>query len=257
MLGVSDEQNLVIELNKKENVSLWEILGLDPELHVAIHVNSKKKSNFHDKKILPKADVFIATGDIKQEYLEGKEYLLTEVDFKKLKLNPVHYSGISVKKENSKSYTITKISPIPFNAIFGSYELGCGISVFVDKNSDVELNESKIFKGWNTDIDSMIEFYSEYIPEITELKERIDITKQKIIYKKIKSFAKTVLKHNIDNSTHLQNFVFQGIGAFEEPYTAHYFYQNGVLSRDCYIPYYVDTGSGRHKGDFTVVIKPL
>lgn len=257
MLGVSDEQNLVIELNKKENMSLWEILELNPELHVAIHVNSKKNSNFHNKKILPKADVFIAKGNIKQEYLEEKEYLLTEDDFKKFKLNPVNYSGISVKKKNSKSYTITKISPIPFNTIFGSYELGCGISVFVDKNTDIELNEPKIFKGWNTDIDSMIKFYSKDIPEIIKLKEDIDIKKQKVIYKKIKSVAKDILKNNIDNSTQLQNFVFQGIGAFEEPYTAHYFYQDGVLSRDCYIPYYVDTGSGRHKGDFTVVIKPL
>ncbi|WP_180336845.1 hypothetical protein, partial [Clostridioides difficile] len=75
MLGVSDEQNLVIDLNKKENLSLWKTLELDSELHVAIHVNSKKKSNFHDKKILPKADVFVATGNIKQEYLEEKEYL--------------------------------------------------------------------------------------------------------------------------------------------------------------------------------------
>lgn len=257
MLGISDEKELVVKLNKKQDLELWKILNLDPCSHFAIHVNSKIYSKIHDKKVLPKADLFIAQGNISTDFLNKKDYLLTECDFKKFNLTHIDYSGISVKKKNSKNYTITKISPVTFYSIFGNYELGCGISLFVDKNNDIELNKSLVFKGWNTNINNMIEFYKTYIPDVVNLKNDIDINQQKNIYKKIKLYAKNELKNIIDKDEEIKKFIFQGIGAFPEPYTVHYFYQDDILTRDCYIPFYVDTGSGRHKGTFTVVIKPF
>jgi hypothetical protein len=256
MLGVSDEENLVIELNKKENHDLWNIFGLDSSSHVAIHVKEKKVSKFHDKKISPKADIFIAKGNVPREYLDENKYLITEKDFEKLNLAVVKYSGISVKKYDSKSYTITKISPTPFKNIFGSYELGCGVSVFVKKESEINLNESILFSGWKTNIDSMINYFRPYVKNIENLKQDIDVSEKKEIYSNIKSEAIAIMTNLIDSNKSLNDFIFKGIGAFDEPFTAHYFYQNNNLSKDCYIPYSITTGSGRNKGIFTVVIKP-
>lgn len=256
MLGVSDEENLVIELNKKENKNLWNILGFEQSNHFAIHVKEKKTSRFHDQKILPKADVFIAKGNLSNEYLQQKGYLLTERDFKTLSLDAVKYSGISVKKSNSKSYTITKISPTPFKNIFGCYELGCGVSVFVQKESEINLNESILFDGWKTNIDKMINYFKPYVNNVEMIKQDIDISEKKEIYSEIKYESIKIMASLIDSNKQLNDFIFRGIGAFEEPFTAHFFYQNESLSKDCYIPYSITTGSGRNKGTFTVVIKP-
>lgn len=256
MLGISSEKDLVISLNKKENLGLWEILGLSHKNHVAIHVNTKKKSNYHDQKILPKADVFIAYGVVEPDILSAKQYLLTEDDLEALDLHPIDNTGISVKKENSKSYTITKISPEPFKKVFGNFELGCGVSLFVNKEEEIKLNESLILNGWKTNMDEFISFFKDSIPDVCKLKEDISISEKKSIYSKIKKESVNRLETLIENDIKIKEFVFNGIGAFEEPYTARYLYQDGILSDNCYIPYTITTGSGRNKGKFTVVIKP-
>lgn len=255
MLGISSEEDLVISLNKKENLELWERLGLSHKNHVAIHVITKKESNYHDQKIFPKADVFIAQGVVESDILSLKQYLLTEKDLKELDLQPIDNTGISVKKEKSKSYTITKISPEPFKKVFGNLELGCGISLFVQKEDEIKLNESLI-NGWNTNMDEFISFFKDSIPDVCKLKEDISISEKKSIYSQIKEESVNRLETLIENNIKIKEFVFNGIGAFEEPYTARYLYQDGILSDDCYIPYTITTGSGRKKGIYTVSIKP-
>ena len=256
MLGKSSEENLVINLNKKENLELWKVLGLNPENHFAVHVTEQKESKYHDKKVFPKADVFISTGIVPQEILSSKKYLITEDDLKILQLKPIPNTGISVKKENSNSYTITKINPEPFKKVFGSFELGCGVSLFVRKEEEIKLYECLVLSGWKINMDKLISFFEQSIPDVVKLKQGISISEKKSIYSKIKTESINRLKSLIENDIKIKEFVFNGIGAFNEPYTARYLYQNGILSNDCYIPYSITTGSGRNKGIFTVVIKP-
>lgn len=48
-----------------------------------------------------------------------------------------------------------------------------------------------------------------------------------------------------------------GIGNFEEPYTAPWLIEDDSLKPNYEIPFNVTTGSGRSKGIFTIVLKPL
>ena len=59
----------------------------------------------------------------------------------------------------------------------------------------------------------------------------------------------------LDNNL-LSDFIFKGIGNFDEPYTATYLYEHGELKENYYIPFKITTGSGRSRGDYTIVLKP-
>ena len=75
--------------------------------------------------------------------------------------------------------------------------------------------------------------------------------------KEIKQTAISLTKHIIDNVQSISDFIFKGVGAFENPFFANFLYKEGELSKDCYpTKYSITTGSGRSKGDYTVVIKP-
>ena len=67
---------------------------------------------------------------------------------------------------------------------------------------------------------------------------------------------KSKIKQLIENSPELQKKIFNGIGLYEEPYTAFYFYHGEDISKLTTIPFNVTTGSGRSKGDYTIVFKP-
>nr|MBL0721290.1 hypothetical protein [Sulfurovaceae bacterium] len=55
----------------------------------------------------------------------------------------------------------------------------------------------------------------------------------------------------------ISDFIFKGIGAFDNPYYATFIYKEGKLSLNN-IPnkYSITTGSGRSSGKYTVIIKP-
>ena len=74
--------------------------------------------------------------------------------------------------------------------------------------------------------------------------------------KKIKDFSNNRISELIGENEDVSRFVFQGVGNFEEPFTAHFLYEHGELKSSCIIPFKVTTGSGRTRGDFTIVIKP-
>ena len=73
---------------------------------------------------------------------------------------------------------------------------------------------------------------------------------------KIKKYSNSKIEEIINNNKEISDFMFNGIGNFEEPFTVHYLYENGELKDDCFIPFKPTTGSGRSKGTFTIVIKP-
>jgi len=80
------------------------------------------------------------------------------------------------------------------------------------------------------------------------------ITKESL--SSIKKFSNNKITLIINNSKSISDFIFMGIGNFEEPFTAKYLIENGKMKKNYYIPYKVTTGSGRSKGIFTIVLKP-
>ena len=246
--GTEEEISFVKLLNKKEDLSYWDVLKLDPENHFAIHVLYHKFGKINNKKVKPKADVYIAKGNVPQEYLENNDFYLNEDDIEPFNLEPVDFTGISVKMRTSTNYQITKMGPNTFNSIFGSYELGAGASIYCSKEKDLEKNE-KVINGWKSNKDDFINYFKDY-DVITDSELGIDSAK------KIKKFSNQKIEEIINENSDVSKFIFQGIGNFEEPFTVHYLYENNELKDSCFIPFKPTTGSGRSRGDFTIVIKP-
>lgn len=247
--GTIEEINFVKQLNEKKDISLWKTLNLNPETHYAIHVIYHKFGKINQKKVKPKADVYIAKGFVSKDILEEKEFYLNEDDVETYDLIPIDGTGISVKLITSKRYQITKLHPNTFKKIFGSYELGAGASIYCRKERDLIKNNA-VIEGWYSNNNDFIDFFKE---------AGIDINKKDIDLEtanKIKKYSNSKIEEIINNNKEISEFIFNGIGNFEEPFTVHYLYENGELKDNCFIPFKPTTGSGRSKGTFTIVIKP-
>ncbi len=243
--GTEEEIKFVKVLNKDKDGKYWNIIknSFSRKNLFAIHVIYKKHGKINEKKIMPKADIFLAYGEVSKLILKEKDYYLDENDMEKLKLTPVNHTGISVKRPDSNRYQIMKMNPSTFKKIFGNYELGAGASIYCKREEELEKNES-VIKGWKIDNGKFNAYFK--IKDKRGIKEFEDI--KKISTRKIHEM--------IAKSKLISDFIFRGVGNFEEPYTATWFYEKGELKKAEEIPFVVTTGSGRSKGDFTIVIKP-
>jgi hypothetical protein len=253
--GTEEEINFVKLMNKKERIDFWKVLGLNSDEDYAIHVTEHKEGKINDTKIKPKADVFFSEGKVPADELKKKDYYLNEQDSSDFKLRKVDFSGVSVKRKDSDKYQILKMNPSTFKKIFGNFELGAGASIYCTNAEELSKNNS-VLKGWNTNWTIFEKFFSD-IRDINLLKDngqKSDIRLR--IAREVKEYSNRKIHEMIVKNEKITKFVFQGIGNFEEPFTANWFYESGKLRKAGIIPFNVTTGSGRSKGDFTIVIKP-
>jgi hypothetical protein len=250
--GTAQEIAFVQQLNKKEDSALWQTLSINPNNHYAIRVTSKKYGKLNDAKVLPKADAFIAYGDVPLEYLKTKEYFLDEDDVVKFALRPKEQSGISIKREDSTKYQIMKMSPSTFKKLFGSNILASGASIYCTKEAEF-IKNLELLKGWGVKEDEFLSYFnSELRLDLTSVAD----TSAKEALKSIKKFSNTKIAKIINTNKTISDFIFFGIGNFDEPFTAHWLYEHAKLKPNYIIPFIVTTGSGRSKGDYTIVLKP-
>lgn len=255
--GTEEEIKFVKELNSNKENKIWSMFGieLDRNKLFGIHVTEHKMGKINESKIKPKADVYIAHGDIDQKYLKQKNFYLTEADVEKFKLTRIEFSGISIKRADSERYQILKMNPSTFKKIFGSLDLGAGAAIYCKRKEELNKNSS-VLKGWQTNWENFEKFFK-FIPGTEKLKDPDEKTDLRLdIAKKIKEYSTKLIEKMIKENDKISKFVFQGIGNFEEPYTAHWFYEKGEMKKAGPIPYVVTTGSGRTHGDFTIVVKP-
>ena len=128
-------------------------------------------------------------------------------------------------------------------------ELGAGASLFCKRESELEKNLN-LLNGWHTSIEKMCKYYNTF-----NLSENFIYDIQKC--KTIKQYAEHKICDIINNSDYLQQIIFNGINIYEEPYCAYYLFKNGILDKLTYLPFNVTTGSGRSKGIYTIVLKPV
>lgn len=255
--GTEEEISLVKELNSNKRSNLWKTLlnGKNAKNYFAIHVTKHKLSKIINRKVKPKADIYLAYGTIPDKDLIDRNFYLCEVDVKRLTLKKINFSGISVKRKGSTRYQILKMNPVTFRKVFGHYELGAGASIYCTKESDLEKN-SGVLRGWDTNW-KQFERYFYFIKDIGALGDKnSNPTLRLRIAKKVKEYSNTKITTLIKNNKKISDFVFKGVGNFDEPYTASWLYENGFLREADQTPFVVTTGSGRSHGDFTIVVKP-
>lgn len=217
-----------------------------------IRVTEKQMSQLSKKTVFTRSDCYLASIDTDlNDLLEEYNYYLSEklLHEKGIKYKKIPYSGVSVKMTISKNYQLIKLTPNSFKSLFNSYELGAGASLFCMKKDELYKNSSLI-EGWRTSIESMVKYFSEFTKQNNQFYLDMEVCK------KIKNYSCIKIKESIENSVNSQKKIFNGVGLYDEPYTAFYFYHGSNLSQLTTIPFNVTTGSGRSKGDYSIALKP-
>ncbi|CAA6811527.1 MAG: Unknown protein [uncultured Sulfurovum sp.] len=251
-LGKQQEIDFVKTLNQKEKLRYWKTLGLEPSSHYAIRVISQKYGKVNQRKVWAKADAFIAKGIVPLNYLKLNDFFLDENDIKKFNLSPIAQTGISIKQNDSTQYQILKIAPSTFEKLFSSNMLGAGASMYYKKKKKLPLN-SNILKAWNINEEDFFAYYTQKLQ--LPINSVVHSNCQKCL-KQIKRYANKEIAKRIKENPTLSNFIFLGIGNFQEPFTAPWLFEQSLLQKNYRIPFSVTTGSGRSKGKCTIVIKP-
>lgn len=252
-LGDKEEFTISQVLNKNKNHKFWKAMNLhnkNSNLY-AIKVSSKVVSCLSEKKVLPKADVYIIEAEISKNYLLSKEYHLDENDINDFKYKIVEGSGISVKRKDSKSYTFAKFTPNTFKKLFeerkDSLILALSVFLYIKEAKD----NIKIIQGlglteedlWNYLID---EGFAKIKGDITDEYE----------VKYIKKYLNNKLRKVIENNPSIKAAIFTGKGLYEEPYPASFIVKHGKLTNNIVTEYSITRGSGLSKGKYTIIFKP-
>jgi len=250
--GTQQEISFTRILNQKNNLELWRRLEVDPQGHYAIRVKYQKFGAINGSKVLPKADVFIAKGSVATDYLKLKEYFLDEDDLEEFALSPISGSGISIKRADSTKYQIMKMSPPTFKKLFRSNMLAAGASIYCNNEKDFSKNH-KILEAWGVVENEFKAYFNEALDiDLKDLTTNIDRTS----LAKVKKWSNNEIARIINTDTRISDFIFYGIGNFEEPYTATWLFVHNALEKNYIIPFNITTGSGRSKGVYTIVLKP-
>ena len=255
--GKKAEEQFIIELNGDKKDPRWQTLKIkNAEEYFAIRVTKKVPSKKLGHLANAKADVYIASGKLEQSLLEDKKFFLTDDDVEDIGLSRKVGTGISVKRTDSEKYQIHKWGPDSFKKIFGSYELGAGISIYRNRSEELVKNDT-LLSGWKTSWKEFEDYFSD-TDNIKILKDKsAESDDRKEVAKKVGTYSIKIAEDKIRNDANISDHVFCGSNDFDEPYNATWFFAYGILVKAIPFPINVTTGSGRTKGDYTVVVKPV
>ena len=208
---------------------------------------------------MTRADTYLinSTDQKIQKLLIENDYYIDENLLTKhnINYNFIKFSGISIKMSDSSNFQILKLTPESFYSLFGEYDLGAGASIYCLKEEELIKNEL-VFNGWKTSKNNVIKKYSAELPDLIKLNNNINTSEQLHIYKQLKDFSNKRIAEIINKDKYMQEVIFNGFHIYEEPYSASYFYHGQQIEKLDYIPFTITTGSGRSKGNFTIVLKP-
>ncbi len=247
------EEKLFVRTVNKNPERYSDILNVDCKKFLLVHVSHHVYGTIQEKKIFPKADAYAICIKNNEIYSKLDDYYISEKDLDEYKEDndyiKIPHTGISIKLIDSPKYQITKINPSTFEKIFSDIELGAGASIYCRREDEIWKNES-VLNGWGVKKEQFIEYFE------LKLGKEINLEDTKTL-QDIKTFSNTKIGNEIKSNKTLSDYIFTGAGNFPEPYPASFIFENNQLRKTNYIPNFkVTTGSGRSKGDFTIVIKP-
>jgi len=245
--GEEYEKDFCIRFNKRDSKLNLDILdNYCLENIYAVHVKYHKFSSITEQKVKPKSDAFLINLS-KDEFdkFRRDDFFLDEDSLKHIQMQFLPESGISIKNLDSKKYQIHKFTYESFVRTFEDKFLFIGHLIYERKNMIYKNNEI---------------FYNLKIPKDVFLKKfnflHNESDPENLTYQKIKTYCKNQICLAINNSKKIQDIVFSGKGVFEDPFYASYFFQDDALTPIKIDKYSVTTGSGRSRGEYTIVIKP-
>ena len=225
-----------------------------------VRVTTKQYSKLSNQNVMTRADTYLMKSEdpkLKNILRENKNYLDEGIlNDSNIKYAPIGYSGVSVKMSDSNKFQILKLTPDSFYKLFKEYELGAAASIYCQKEEELSKNDM-VCAGWHTSKNEIINKYCKDLPSLNcLLNENLSKFDEIMIYKELKSFSNNRIAEIIDKDKHLQEIIFNGYHIYDEPYSASYFYKGETIKKLNYIPFWITTGSGRSKGNFTIVLKP-
>lgn len=255
--GDIEEFNISKLMNKNKNSKLWKTIGHiedNKDMYVA-KVMYNVYSELAKRKVKPKTDAYIVSAKLDNKFLLEREYIITEEDLQKVDYDIVPETGISVKKRNSKKFTYEKMSRNSFLELFGKYidnpdEIFCGLMLY-QEDRKISLN-GKIVEDCNCTIEGIID----NIKKNTGIYEASIYNKEDV--RKFREYCEKNIRDIIENNIEVKEMIFTGKKCFEAPYYIDYILKNNELSKNI-IPekYQISNGSGRSKGKYTIIFKPL
>lgn len=254
--GDQEEFDLSKTMNRNKKNSLWSAMGQqeDNEDLYLVKVMGMAYSQIAKKRVKPKTDAYLVHAHFDKTFLLEREYCLTEEDIENCQTEIVEGTGISIKKRDSKHFTYEKISRSSFEQLFAPYLpdvkiVFAGLTLYQEEKN-IGRN-GKILEDLEMDEMTILKYFQKKLgKEIHSLYQKEDV-------KKIRQDCEMELRKVIDEHPEVQQMIFTGKGCFESPYYIDYIYKHGKLSTDV-IPenYIISNGSGRSKGQYTIVFKP-
>lgn len=253
-IGDKSEFDISRNLNKNKNGSFWKVLNknlnlADVKNKYIVKVDHRVLSKISNQKVLGKSDAYlIESSEITQNFLLNNNYELTEklLEREKIDYNIISESGISVKRIDSKSFSIVKMTLKSFNAYFKNYLQNPNLYF---AGAILYTSEKEIHKN--------IQIIHNLQVEKSEL---LDLVNQNVFnvetYKKIRSYCIQKINNIITGNLELKERLFTGKHVYPSPYYINFITKNGKLTDETIYDYYITTGSGRSKGTYTLVLKP-
>lgn len=248
--GEKEEVRIVKEINSrtKLGVLILNTMGIESNEDIyALQVTRMIYGEIQKQKVKPKSDIYLFNGVYTNSELEVKNYYFSDLDIEDFIVN----TGISVKLSDSKKYQILKINPATFEKLFQSNVLAAGASIYCNSVNEFSKNTS-VLSGWGVSINEFEIYFKDIISEDFSVSNADSKGELKLIKKHSNNEIKNIIKNNQE----ILDYAFKGTGNFNEPYVAHWIYVSGKFQKLEPYDFNVTTGSGRSKGDFTIVLKP-
>lgn len=217
-----------------------------------VKVSTKQKSSLNNRKVNTKSDAFLIESEIPYSTHLENQFILAEDDISKFEYKKVAKPGISVKRPDSKSYTLQKFTRDSFYKAFENYIdnvalVFYGNLIYVDPR---QIDKNIVMAN---DLEISLEDFVKFFINSGDLDELKNIE----ILTYMKKASQDIVKNSIINNEELANSIFQGKGWFEEPYVANYIYEDSKLRDNSITGFTITTDSGKGSGKYAIIIKPI
>ncbi len=160
--GTEYEILFVKDFNKHKTDPKFNLLTMNKDVEnlYMVRVTTNQISTLSNKVTKTRADCYLiySTDNFLKKILIENDYYLSEQNIDGTSYKKIPHSGISVKLNDSKNFQIIKLQPKSFYALFSSYELGAGASLFCLNESELIKNK-ELIKGWNTTSENMMKTF--------------------------------------------------------------------------------------------------